>query len=155
MSARLLVVVGLLAGCAQSQDLGHTPPASSQNSAQGISPSTTVVAPHADPGPVSPLDVCPVISPVDGARCELNVPWCGYARTDGLVNRCKCGVDKRWVCLVIAETPPRDETAILPVTTPSCSEGAPCGEGFRCTIPRVRTCTCMSSSRFSCTKPAE
>lgn len=152
--ALLFSLLACAAGCAQSQDLGHTPPPPAASS-QGITPTTTEGAPQLDAGPASPLDVCPAISPLDGARCALNYPWCAYPRTDGLVNRCKCGVDKRWVCLVVSETPPRDSEALLPVTNATCSEGAPCGEGIRCTIPRVRTCTCMSSSRFSCTKPAE
>ncbi|MGZ3478074.1 MAG: hypothetical protein ACXVCJ_26480, partial [Polyangiales bacterium] len=100
-------------------------------------------------------DACPAITPIDGALCSLNVSWCRYGRSDGMTNRCACGVDKRWVCLVVADSPLRDPTADFPVTNATCSEGSPCGEGVRCTIPRVRTCTCMSSSRFVCTKPAE
>lgn len=156
----LLLPVLFSLGCPNVQDLGATPPAPPDDA--GTSPSAPSSA--LIPVKVTPKQnagACPSSAPEDGAGCSADVGWCAY-RVDpahGLAAKCACGVDRRWTCLLVRDDDRRNPLPAdsMPLTYASCTEGAPCAEGVRCTISGAspRTCSCTSAGILLCTRPAQ
>lgn len=161
-AARLsLLLSGLsLLACANVQELGATPWPVDDAGSRGL-----VVRDAGPPARDEPLvdlgapGECPRSLPVDGASCSVDVGWCTY-RSDpagGVASGCACGADRRWTCLLI-----RDDHRLnvlpkeaLPITASSCTEGAPCAEGVRCTVAGTRSCGCTSAGILLCTHVAQ
>jgi len=161
MRALFLVVAVATTACANVQDLGVTPPATDARPVEPSSQPTTPPPPPLVPPTPAQLVPCPSSAPVDGARCGADVGWCSY-RVDpagGLAAKCACGVDSRWTCLLVRDDDRRNPlpAAAMPLTAASCTEGAPCAEGVRCTLSGAspRTCSCTSAGILLCTRPAQ
>lgn len=160
-------LVGLLlaaAGCANVQELGSTPPEPARPAPTSIA--TAPTAPTASSAPTvqalpKELGPCPRSAPVDGASCAQDVGWCHY-RIDpagGVAANCACSVDRRWTCLLARDDDRRNPLApdAVPLTNASCTEGAPCAEGVRCTVSGAspRVCGCTSAGILLCTRPTQ
>lgn len=159
MTRALLLPLLLVAACNNAQDLGATPPASEGPSAPAGSASTGLLA--LKPPPPVDIGPCPYSAPVDGASCAIDTGWCTY-RVDpaaGLAATCACGVDRRWTCLLVRDDDRRNPlpASEMPLSNASCTEGAPCVEGLKCTVagPSPRTCACTSAGILLCTRPAQ
>ncbi|MBI2392144.1 MAG: hypothetical protein HYV09_21320 [Deltaproteobacteria bacterium] len=168
MTARRRVTLALvkalgglpLVACANVQDLGATPSPTRDAGPQGLelrdgapTPREEPVVDHGAPGE------CPRSMPVDGASCSVDVGWCGY-RSDpagGVASGCVCGADRRWTCLLMRDDHRRNvlPKEALPLTGSSCTEGAPCAEGVRCTVAGTRSCGCTSAGILLCTHLAQ
>lgn len=153
--ASVLVIALLLAceiACVQAQDLGsdRAPEVATTSSA---APETTTPPPI----PPAPTGTCPSVMPLEGADCIAAVSWCSYdlPPREGLVAKCACGSQRRWTCLRVRDDFSRFPIAVqsMTITTASCTEGAPCGEGTKCRVGKERACECMSSGRLRCERP--
>ena len=149
--ALLLLALGL-AACANVQDLGTDRPTSSSTPSQPASEPGTGAAITPSLG-----GICPAHAPTQGADCAVSVGWCSYrvAPREGLAAKCACGSDRRWSCLLVRDDDRRNELPVekMRLTAASCTEGAPCGEGTKCTVGKERACECMSSGRLRCERP--
>lgn len=150
----------IAAGCARVQDLGSDPGAEPDAAPSGFDPDALGQAPSdasSAPAPAVTALACPAARPEERAPCAAAVGWCNY-RVDparALAAKCACGVDGRWVCLVVRDDDtrarPDDAEPVAPtLTSVACTEGAPCADGVTCTIPQTRSCVCMSSGRLAC-----
>lgn len=150
----------LAAACDNVQDLGATPPREERPNGPAATTSSSALTAVKPPPPVD-IGPCPYSAPVDGASCSVDTGWCSY-RVDpaaGLAATCACGVDRRWTCLLVRDDDRRNPlpASEMPITTASCTEGAPCVEGLKCMLsgPSPRTCSCTSAGILLCTRPAQ
>lgn len=161
---RLLIALALVAaGCTSTQDLGVTagPSDSGPSEPAAPAPPAPSAVPLVAPERAPEVGPCPRSAPVDGAGCGVDVGWCSY-RVDpagGLAAKCACSIDRRWTCLLVRDNDRRNPLPAdaVPLTSASCTEGAPCAEGVRCSVSgsSPRTCGCTSAGILLCTRPAQ